>query len=135
VICFESRKLKEHEMLYDTTYFELESIVHTLKKWRNYLMGKSFELRTNHNGLKYLFYQPILNARHRRWLEFLYEYDFDIKHIKGKEKKLVDALSRRVHELHAKTIRMCETDLKRKKIEATKVYFHYKELVTKFAAR
>ena len=48
-------------------------------------MGRRFELRTDHNGLKYLFDQPTLNARQNRWLEFLCEYDFDIKHIKGKE--------------------------------------------------
>jgi hypothetical protein len=69
-------------------------------------MGKRFELRTNHNGLKYLFDQPTLNARKRRWLEFLSEYDFDIKHIKGKENKMVDALNKRVHELHDTTISM-----------------------------
>ena len=60
-------------------------------------MGKQFELRTDHNGLKYLFDQPNLNARQSRWLEFLREYDFDIKHIKGKENKVVDALRRNVH--------------------------------------
>ena len=47
-------------------------------------MGKKFELRTNHYGLKHLFGQPTLNARKTRWLEFMSEYDFKIKHIKGK---------------------------------------------------
>jgi hypothetical protein len=47
-------------------------------------MEKRFELRTDHNGLKYLFDQPNLNAIQSRWLGFLSEYDFDIKHIKGK---------------------------------------------------
>jgi hypothetical protein len=55
VICYESRKLKEHENNYANHDLELASIVHTLKKWRHYLMGKSFELRIDHNGLKYLF--------------------------------------------------------------------------------
>jgi hypothetical protein len=84
--------LKEHERHYSTHDLELEAIMHALRKWRHYLMGKRFELRTYHNGLKYLFDQPNLNARQRRWLEFLSEYDFDIKHIKGKENKVVDAL-------------------------------------------
>jgi hypothetical protein len=64
-------------------------------------MGKKFKLRTYHIGLKYLFEQPTLNSRQTRWLEFLSEYDLDIKHIKGKENKVVDALSRRVHLMHA----------------------------------
>jgi hypothetical protein len=38
-----------------------------------------------------------LNDRQSRWLEFLSEYDFDIKHIKGKENKVADALSMKVH--------------------------------------
>jgi hypothetical protein len=55
VICYESRKLKDHERHYSTHDLELASIVHSLRKWRHYLMGKMFELRTYHNGLKYLF--------------------------------------------------------------------------------
>jgi hypothetical protein len=68
VICYESRKLKEHERHYVTYALELEAIVNELRKWRHYLMGKRFELRTYHNGLKYLFDQPTLNARQRKWL-------------------------------------------------------------------
>ena len=63
VVCFESIKLKEHERLYATHDLELATIVHALKKWRHYLMGKRFEMRTDHNGLKYLFDQLTLNAR------------------------------------------------------------------------
>jgi hypothetical protein len=100
---------------------ELEAIVHTLKKWRHYLMGKRFYLRTNHNGLRYLFDHPTLNARQSRWLEFLCEYEFDIKNIKGKENKVVDALNRRVHELHVTSISMYQTDLKGRIFEVAKV--------------
>ena len=106
VICYESRKLKEHERHYATHDLELEAIVNALRKWRHYLMGKRFELRTDHNGLKYLFDQPTLNSREIIWLEFMIEYDFDINHIKGKENQVACALSRRVHELHATSISM-----------------------------
>jgi hypothetical protein len=83
-------------------------------------MGKIFELRTNHSGLKYLFGQPTLNAREIRWLEFLNECDFDIKHIKGKENKVVDALKMRVHEMHATTISLYKSDLKDIILESSK---------------
>jgi hypothetical protein len=119
VICYESRKLKEHEKNYATHDLELAAIVHALNKWRHYLMGRRFELRTDHHGLKYLFDQPTLNARQIRWLEFLCEYDFYIKHIKGKENKVVDAISRRVHELHAIDISMYQTYIKGRILEAT----------------
>ena len=46
VIGYESRKLKEHEMNYAMYDLELAAIVHALRMWRNYLMGKKFELRT-----------------------------------------------------------------------------------------
>jgi hypothetical protein len=131
VICYESRKLKEHERDYATHDLKLAAIVHALRKWRHYLMGKRFELRTDHNGLRYLFDQPTLNARQSRWLEFLSEYDFDINHIKGKENKVVDALSRRVHELHATEISMYQSDLKDIILEAAKLDLQYKELVAK----
>jgi hypothetical protein len=64
-------------------------------------------------------------------LEFLYEYNFDIKHIKGKENKVADALNRRVHELNATNINMYQTNLKGRISKAAKVDFQYMELVTK----
>ena len=76
--------MKEHEKNYATHDLEFAAIVHVLKMWRNYLMGRKIELRTDHCGLKYLFDQRTLNARKARWLEFLCEFDFEIKHIKGK---------------------------------------------------
>jgi hypothetical protein len=79
----------------------------------------------------YLFDEPTLNIRQRRWLEFLSEYDFDIKNIKGKERKVVDALSRRVHELHATTISMYQSDLKDRILDTAKLDLQYKELVEK----
>jgi hypothetical protein len=123
--------LKEHERKYAIHDLELETIVHAMRKWRNYLMGRRFELRTDHNDLKYLFDQPTLNARQSKWLEFLCQYDFDIKHIKGKENKVINALSRRVHELHATTIRMYRTDVKSRILEAASAYLQYMELVAK----
>jgi hypothetical protein len=131
VICYESRKLKENERNYATHDLELVAVVHALNKWRHYLMGRRFELRTDHNGLNYLFDQPNLNSRHSRWLEFLCEYDFDIKHIKGKENKVDDALSRRVHELHAIPISMYQTDIKGRILEAANVDLQYRDLVAK----
>ena len=63
--------------------------------WWHYLLGKPFELKTDHMGLRYIFTQPNLNARQIQWLEFLNEYDFGINYIKGKENRVVDALIHR----------------------------------------
>jgi hypothetical protein len=58
-------------------------------------------------------------------MEFLSEYDFDIKHIKGKENKFVDALSRRVHLMHATTVSMHQSDLKRRILDGLVTDQHY----------
>jgi len=70
VIGYESINIKEHERNYATHDLELTSIVYELKMWRHYLMGKIFELRTEHSGLKYLLQQPTLNSMQARWMEF-----------------------------------------------------------------
>jgi hypothetical protein len=58
VVCYESQKLKENERNYATHDLELESIIHALKMWRHYVMGRKFELRTNHYGMKHFFGSP-----------------------------------------------------------------------------
>ena len=112
MICYESRKLKEHEKNYATHDIELAAIVHALKMSRHSLMGRIFELKIDHCGMKYLFDQPNLNAREARWMEFLCEFDFEIKHIKEKENKVVDALSKNVHEMHVASLSTCQPDLR-----------------------
>jgi len=74
---------------------ELEAIIHALNMWRHYLLGRSYILMSNHNGLRYLFDQLNLNVRKDIWLVTLCEFYFEIKYIKGKENKVLDALSRR----------------------------------------
>ena len=59
-----------------------------------------------------MFDKPALNARQARWMEFLYEFDFEIKHIKGKENKVADALSRKVQEMHVASLSICHSDLR-----------------------
>ena len=51
VICYELIKLKDHEKSYATHDLDLATIVHALKMWRHYLMGRRFELRIDHCGL------------------------------------------------------------------------------------
>jgi hypothetical protein len=58
-------------------------------------VGRNFELKMDHQSLKHLFTQRDMNARQRRWSEFMSEYDFGISYIKGKENVVADALSRR----------------------------------------
>jgi hypothetical protein len=65
VIAYASRKLKKHEELYATHDLELVVVMLALKLWRHYLVGRNFELKTDHQSLKHLFTQRDLNARKR----------------------------------------------------------------------
>jgi len=48
------------------------------------------------------------------WLEFLSEFDFEIKHVKNKEKKVVDALNKK---FHVATMSICKDDLRERVIK------------------
>lgn len=66
VVAHKSKKLKLHEVNYAPCDLELVVIVHALKMWQHYLLGKPFGLKTNHMGLRYIFTQPNLNVRQRQ---------------------------------------------------------------------
>ena len=83
--------------------------------WRHYLLGRRFELRTDHMSLKYLFDRLSLNARQARWLEFICEFDFEIKCVKGKENKVVNTLSRNFHVV---ALSICKSYLRTRVFEA-----------------
>jgi hypothetical protein len=45
-------------------------------------------------------------------MALLSEFDFEIKHIKGKENRVADALSKSMKTIHLATLSTCETDVK-----------------------
>ena len=51
--------------------------------------------------------------------EFLCEFDFEIKHIKGKENNVVDALSRKVHEMHVASLSTFQPNLRQQIVDHT----------------
>jgi hypothetical protein len=66
VVAYASRQLRKHEVNYRTHNLELATVVHALKIWTYYLMGKRCELYTDHKSLKYIFTQSNLNLRQGR---------------------------------------------------------------------
>ena len=52
-IVFESRKLSQPERLYSIYDKEMLAIMHALTKFRQYLVGNKFVVKTDHNSLKY----------------------------------------------------------------------------------
>jgi hypothetical protein len=55
VVAYASQQLRKHEVNYLTHDQELAAVVHALKIWRHYLIGKRCELYTDHKSLKYIF--------------------------------------------------------------------------------
>jgi hypothetical protein len=59
-----------------------------------------------------LFDQPNLNAIQARWMALLSEFDFEIKHVKGKENKVADALSISMKTIHLAVVSTWKTNVK-----------------------
>ncbi|WVZ75931.1 hypothetical protein U9M48_023947 [Paspalum notatum var. saurae] len=97
VVAYASRQLRKHEANYPTHDLELAAIVQALKILRHYLLGNTCNIYTDHKSLKYIFTQPEINMRQRRWLELIKDYDLEIHYHPGKANVVADALSRRAH--------------------------------------
>jgi len=69
--------------------------VRTLQTWQYYLLSKEFVIHSDHEALKFLKSQGKLNKRHARWVQFLEQFPYMIKHKQGKANVMADALSRR----------------------------------------
>jgi hypothetical protein len=82
---------------YPTHDLELAAVVHALKIWRHYLLGNVCNIYTDHKILKYIFTQPELNMRQRRWLELIKDYNLQVHYHPGKANVVADALNRKSH--------------------------------------
>ncbi|RVW65005.1 Retrovirus-related Pol polyprotein from transposon 17.6 [Vitis vinifera] len=95
VVAHASRQLKNHEQNYPTHDLKLAAIVFALKLWRHYLYGEIFEVFSDHKSLKYIFSQKDLNARQRRWMEILEDFNFTLQYHIGKANVVANAPSRK----------------------------------------
>ncbi|GJS41752.1 hypothetical protein Tco_0566795, partial [Tanacetum coccineum] len=99
VIAYASRQLKIHNKNYTMHDLELGAVMFALKLWRHYLYGTKCTVFTYHKSLQHILDQKELNMRQRRWLEFLSDYDYEIRYHPGKENVVANALSRKEREL------------------------------------
>lgn len=75
---------------------ELLSLVTAVQKWRPYLLGRHFNIKTDHHrSLKFLLEQRITTLSQQKWLVKLMVYDYNIDYKKGKGNIVADVLSRR----------------------------------------
>jgi hypothetical protein len=96
-VAYFSEKLSETVLNYSTNDKELYALVRTLETWQHYLCPKEFVIHSHHESLKYIRIrsQGRLNRRHAKWVEFIESFSYVVKHKKGKENIIADALSSR----------------------------------------
>ena len=96
VVCYFSKKLSKCQQNYSTIEKECLSLLLALQHFDVYLNVTLHPILvyTDHNPLTFLHKMANKNQRLTRWSLQLQEYDIVIKHIKGSENVIADALSR-----------------------------------------
>lgn len=89
--CYISRPLNDAEVNYTTTEKEMLAVVWSIKRLRQYLLGRHFLIQTDHQALKWVMNVKDPCSRIIRWRLRLEEYK------KGCENKAADCMSRIFH--------------------------------------
>lgn len=96
-IAYMSKSLTGPQKNYSITERELLSIILAIEHWRCYLdNGKKFIIYTDHSALQWFLNLDNPSGRLARWSIRLSAFNFEIKHKRGKDHLIPDALSRSV---------------------------------------
>ena len=94
VIAYGAKAFHKSQRKYCTTLRELAAVITFVKKFRKYLYGRRFIIRTDHASLVWLARFRDADDMLARWLAYLYTYDWEIQHRPGVRHGNADALSR-----------------------------------------
>jgi len=95
VVAYTSRSPSPVEKNYGITEQECLAIIWAVKYFRHYIFGSKFTIVTDHSALQWLLNtksKAIENKRILRWRLTLQEYDYEVKHRKGKHHDNADVL-------------------------------------------
>jgi hypothetical protein len=94
-ICFFSRALSKSEQKRPAVQLELTGLIEGFRKTKYYTYGHKVIIHTDHKPLIHLLAKSTTHPHLARWLIELQQYDnVYIRHIKGQQNTLADALSR-----------------------------------------
>ncbi|EEZ97618.1 Retrovirus-related Pol polyprotein from transposon gypsy-like Protein [Tribolium castaneum] len=94
IVAYASKTLSKAEKNYSVTEREALAVIFAVEKFRPFIEGTRFTIPTDHNSLTWLFRLKEPTGRLARWIARLSQFDFDLRHIKGKLNVVPDALSR-----------------------------------------
>ncbi|KAF7806156.1 Ty3/gypsy retrotransposon protein [Senna tora] len=94
-IAYFSKKLTSRMTKASTYVRELYAITQAVMKWRHYLLGKKFLIKTDHKSLKELMHQVIQTPDQQFYLSKLLGFEYEIVYRTGKTNMVADALSRK----------------------------------------
>lgn len=84
-IAYASKGLKGKALLLSTYEKELLAILWAVKKWKQYLLGRRFTIKTDQRSIKFLLDQRVREESQHSWLQKLNGYDYLVEYKKGKE--------------------------------------------------
>lgn len=73
---------------------EALAIIESLKKWKHYFLAIALIIRADQESLKYIQEQKLTKGIQHKLLVKLLGYTYTVEYKKGKENRVVDALSR-----------------------------------------
>jgi hypothetical protein len=94
-LAFTSKQLSERNLGKSIYEKEMLAILHVIDLWCPYLLGQRFQIKTDHQSLKYFLEQRISSPEQQKWVTKLFGYDYEIIYKKGKDNVVVDALSQK----------------------------------------
>ena len=95
-VCYFSKKFNKHQKNYSTIEKECLALILAIQQFEVYLTSSTSPIVvfSDHNPLSFLHKLKNKNQRLLRWSLLLQEFNLDIRHIKGKDNIIPDALSR-----------------------------------------
>ena len=91
-MAFLSKALSSRHLRLSTYEKELLAIIMAVQKWRTYLLGQNFVIKTDHEALKYSMEQKLTTLVQQKWISKMLGFDYTIQYKKGKENLVTDAL-------------------------------------------
>lgn len=94
-VAFFSKVLGPKAQLKSIYEKELMVICLAMQKWRFYLLGRHFLVKTDQQSMRFIMQQREIGIEYQRWVSKLMGFSFDIQFKPGISNRVADALSRK----------------------------------------